>query len=282
MATHVLAVGHLSIRVPQSWTLGNQVRIQEVGVTSGTAAYLMPTTLPSSGEGITANPDNKSPFFSEQFDTAGGQASLQWDELTGHADYYTLDVMVPASQSSEVKAAMQSIQAPPPATVTQDVNLIQTSQSDHMLSYSSARAGADRWVLIGGNPATAQEEFALYRSTDGGKNWTLPIYTTFRGHNVFLGSAGLANIKFWNVDDGIIAESSGFAQSIVIAYTTDGGNTWKAAHVPKVGEPTGANPPVIVRQTNGSLDVTTTVLPKNQRVTVQSTDDGETWSVVGN
>lgn len=257
------------------------MKIQKIVVTADKTPYLLPKTWPSSGPGITANPNNHSPFFIEYLDTVAGQTSLQWSELTGNGIYYTLEVSVPFREATPLKLAMQSIQAPAVATATQDVHLIQTAQSRHMLSYTTAQVGSqDRWILIGGNPATAQEEFALFRSTDGGTRWTLPAYTTFRGNHQFLGMDGLPSIKFWNAHDGIIAESSGFAQAIPIEYTADGGKTWQQATVPKSGSPTGAQAPTIVRHADGSIDVSTTVFPSHKSVTIRSTDDGKTWSLV--
>ncbi len=270
-STHVLTAAGLSIRVPDSWQLGRQVIIQATSLTASRAPNLLPIVPPSE-----ASP--ASPFFSKQHGTTGGMSYGQLTEITAKGQYLTLQIQVPARDAASLKTAMGSVKSPPVVSASKDLRLIETTDTDHMLSYQAARVGSrDRWVLVGGNPATAQEEFALYRSTDGGKSWSLPVYTTFRGNHVFLGLAGMTSLKFWNPHDGIIAESSGFAQTLVILYTTNGGETWHNASVPKLGAPTGDSPPTIRESASGTLTVSATY-PHRLR-TVQSTDGGKEWSI---
>lgn len=261
--------------------MGNQIKLSKL-MTSGTnAAFLLPNTVEPSDQGI-ASRENLSPFFSEELTgSSAGSALLAVNELVGDGTYYELTVSVPEAEKGELVASAKTLTTPAPATATEDVRLIQTQpEPPHGdLYYTTDRLGDDQWLLVGGNPATAQETFALFRSTDGGTNWTLTNHTLFQGQSHFLQTEGLPSMRFWNADDGIIAESSGFAQTILIAYTFDGGIEWNSAQVPKVGQPTGQAAPVITRNANGILDVTTHVF-KDKVVTVQSTDNGKTWTTV--
>ncbi len=276
--THMVKVGPYTIVVPDHWTLGNQIRLKRFTASGTVSSLLMPNPVPQSGNGI-VNPLNANPFFSEQLNGVVNGIALQVNELTSHGTYYELTVTVPSSQTSALKMAAKTLKPPPPATVTEDVHLIQAlGKTPHLaLYYTQAHVGSqDQWLLVGGNPATAQEPFALYRSTDAGKQWTLADHTTFHGHSNFLESEGLPSIAFWNAKDGIMAESSSFAQSLPISYTTDGGKHWHAAQVPQVGQPTGQNAPIIIRSPNGSLDVKATVF-HDQMVILKSTDNGKNW-----
>lgn len=276
--THMVKAGPYTIIVPEHWTLGHQIKLKRFTASGSAASLLMPNPVPSNGNGI-VNLLNANPFFSEQLNGVVNGIALQVNELTGHGTYYELTVTVPPSETSALKMAAKTLKTPPPATVTEDAHLIHAlgKTPRPALYYTQAQVGSqDQWILVGGNPATAQEPFALYRSTDAGKQWTLADHTTFHGHSNFLESEGLPSIVFWNAQDGIMAESSSFAQSIPISYTTDGGKHWQAAQVPQVGEPTGQNAPTITRSANGSLEVKTTVF-HNQTVILQSTDNGKNW-----
>lgn len=277
-STHVVQAGPYTITVPRNWTVGRQIQLNTLTASGDHAALLMPNTLVSNNNGF-VSPQNVSPFFSEQLNGVVSGIALQVTELTANGTYYELTVTAPTGANAQLKAAEKTLRTPPPATVTQDAHLIQEqAKAPHPGLYATtARVGThDQWVLVGGSPATAQEPFALYRSTTGGRYWTLADYTTFRGRSNFLGLEGLPSITFWNAEDGIIAESSSFAQSVSISYTTDGGLRWQAATVPQVGEPTGKTAPIITRKTNGTLEVTTRVFP-NKVVTLQSTDNGHQW-----
>ncbi len=278
MSTHVVQVGPYTMTVPRNWTVGHQIQLNTLTASGGNAALLMPNTVSPNDNGF-VNPQKASPFFSEQLNGVVNGAVLEVTELTGNGTHYELTVTAPAGANAQLKAVEKTLRTPPPTTVTQDVHLIQAlAKTSHPDLYdTTARVGAqNQWTLVGGNPATAQEPFALYRSTNGGRQWTLADYTTFRGRSDFLSLEGLPSIRFWNAEDGIIAESSGFAQSVPISYTTDGGLHWQAASVPQVGEPTGQTAPIITRKPNGTLDVTVRVFP-NQVVTLQSTDNGTRW-----
>lgn len=280
-ATHTIRMGDLSVRVPHSWRKGHQVTIAETPVTSGYDATLLPKTMPDSGPGIPSNPYNESPYFVETMQFSGGKAYLQLGELTSSGRYYTLNIQVPANQTSTLGKVAKTISVPPPATPTAVVKLMQKdAAAGGALSFTTAHVGAaDRWILTGGNPATVQEPFALYHSTDGGRTWTLQRFTTFRGSDDFMGLEGSPAIFFWTPADGLIAESTGWSPQLLVYRTTDGGKTWTTIKVSSPGRPDGTEP-TVAREPDGTLVITARV-SAGQVFQVASHDGGKTWSPAG-
>ncbi len=282
-STYVAKAGPFSITVPDNWTVGSQIKLQTTLAVGVNGFALLPNLAPTSGPGVVNNPLSQTHYFSEEINgLADGKVALQVSELGAEGQYYIFSVTVPASRKAQLQAAAKTLKTPPVATPAQIVQFMQAHVAavHRGLSYATSQVGSqNQWVLIGGNPATAQEEFALFRTIDGGQQWRLADYTSFVGHNDFLGTVGIPSLLFWNVNDGIIAESSSFGQTVGILYTTNGGTSWTTANVPQVGEPTGQKAPIITRHGKGTLDVTTTVFP-NKTVTVQSTDNGKAWTAV--
>jgi hypothetical protein len=245
-------------------------------------ANLLPSLEPARGPGIVSTPLSQTHYFSEEInDYPDNRVQFQVFELTAQGYDVTFSITVPASQKEQLITAIKSLKSPPIATPTDIVHFMQshTLAREDLVFAEDQLNGRDRWIVIGGNPATAQEEFALFRTTNGGHSWTLADYTTFTGRNNFLGMVGDPALYFWNANDGIVAEAASFGQSIEIQYTTDGGAQWITAKVPKVGEPSGSGAPVITRSPNGTLNVTAVISPKKS-VTVQSTNNGKTWVAV--
>ncbi len=282
-STYVAKAGPFSITVPDNWTVGSQIKLQTTLAVGVNGFALLPNLAPTSGPGIVNNRLSQTHYFSEEINgLADGTVALQVSELGTAGQYYMFSVTVPESQQAQLQAAAKTLKTPPVATPTQIVQFMRAHAAavHRGLSYATSQAGSqNQWVLIGGNPATAQEEFALFRTIDGGQQWKLADYTSFVGHNDFLGTVGVPSLLFWNANDGIIAESSSFGQTVGILYTTNGGTSWTAANVPQVGGPTGQKAPIITRNGKGTLDVTTTLFP-NKTVTVQSTDNGKAWTAV--
>ena len=262
------------MRTPANWAEGRQVRITETPVTADNNILLLPQTLPSSGDGVTSNSNNRSAFFTEEIQAASGKAYLQLGELSSSGDYYNLTIQVPEDQMSTLKKVAASLQTPPVATATDVVNLMKKNS----FVLSSSQVGTDdQWILTGGNPATAQEEFALYRSTNGGHTWTLERFTSFQAANDFMGLVGVPTIFFWTSQDGIIAESSGVTPSLLVYRTTDGGKTWATVKVSPPHPPTGGTAPTVSQKPNGALEIS---VPTQSGTVFRalSTDGGETWS----
>ncbi|MDA8346492.1 MAG: sialidase family protein [Thermaerobacter sp.] len=260
-----------SLRVPSSWTLGKQIKIYEVPATGEYAGALFPKLMPDAGPGITSDPGNESPFFSEQLQVGSGSAFLQVADLGVDGNSYSLQVTVPSSESALLRAAAASLRYPPIATVKDDVRLIQRAQ---VFSGATATYGpADRWLVIGGNPATMQEQYALFRSTDGGSKWTLLHWTDGLVQPDFPGNLGQPTVFFWSASDGILAVSSAFSSAVWLYRTTDGGTTLTFSTLSVPSQPSKA--PAFSRSAQGVLSITVPLA--SGTFSASSTDNGKTW-----
>jgi len=262
----------LSLRVPSSWR--NHVELTTAAA-NGHLSYLLPRTGAAYMYPLSLSPKNASPFFEEQMEMAGasgGNASLQLFEIGSDGIFYTLQINVPLTDAAELRKVASTAHIPPVATATDVVQFMSKTPEANVISRTAV--GPARWELVGGNVGTAQEEFALYESTDGGTTWTLERWT--HGSSEFMGLAGAAAVYFWTPQDGIIAESSDFSNRLQLFRSTDGGRTWSTVPAPLLGHPDGVSPPTISRNPNGSLTITArTVTGSHLRIV--STDGGLTW-----
>lgn len=139
---------------------------------------------------------------------------------------YGVTISGPAQDRKSIHLLLRALTLPAPATATDAVRLMRQWSVPGMVS---AHFGAHQWLLVGGPPATAQEEFALFSSQDAGQHWTLIDHTTFSPHQIFLNSVGNVGMLFWDAQDGVIVETSpGFvARQVVILRTVDGGQSWR-------------------------------------------------------
>ena len=131
------------LRVPTAWTLGRQVRIYKAATTGSYASELLPKMLPDRGPGITSDPGNQSPFFSEQLQVAADTAYLQLGELGADGDCYSLQIAVPSREIGALRAATASLRHPPIATATDDVRFILRDARDGALSPRTAALGTE-------------------------------------------------------------------------------------------------------------------------------------------
>ncbi len=259
------------LAVPASWSLGKDVKIDATSGTDLGAGDLLPKMLADRGPGISADPRNQSPFFSEQMSVDGRKADLQVGELGADGHYYTLAITVGASGLPNLREAADSLQTPPIANATDDVHLIQRYDQSAGLALTIAQVGgADRWILVSGNVATAQEQYALFGSTDGGSRWTL-LHWTPQANSP--GLAGEPTMLFWSASDGLLVLSTAFLSHLQIYRTTNGGATFIYSALPVAGEPSGAA--VLARSPRGVLTVTVPLT--SGTFSASSADNGQTW-----
>ena len=224
---------------------------------------------------LSLSPKNASPFFEEQLESGGdygGNASLQLGEIGSDGIFYSLQINVPLTDAAELRKVASSARIPPVATATDVVQFM--SQTPEAGAISRTAVGPARWELVGGNVGTAQEEFALYASTDGGTTWTLERWT--HDSSEFMGLTGVAAVYFWTPQDGIIAESSDFSNRLQLFRSTDGGRTWSTVPAPSLGHPDGVSPPTFSRNPDGALTITARTVT-GSRLRIVSTDGGRTW-----
>lgn len=148
-----------------------------------------------------------------------------------------------------------------------------------------AFAGAnDVWMLLTGNPATAQEVWALLRTTDGGRSWTVAAQTDFAAPTKFLASAtGPSAMSFVSPALGFIVTVDSWPPGgwyVDIWRTSDGGARWQ---LNRVKLPSGAanrvrsiTAPVFSATDRGSF----TVRLKSGVVQFGTSDGGASWTQV--
>lgn len=275
---HVLRDGAFSVTVPASWALGQRVTLSRVEATGTNNGLLIPQMSKNSAH-LVNTPYNQSPFFTETATVGAHSATVQVWDLTPHGNYYHLDITVPASEQRALTRAIQSIHAPKPATVTEDVALLYKNSlvTSPLWLASSSAPPAYHWVLLGGQPATAQEPFYLFPTKDGGHHWSLINYS-FRPHHIFPTVDGTPGLLFWNAHEGIIAESPAVLPDLLIYRTTDGGRNWTETKIAMPSKPNGATAPQTAWYASGRLTITVS-LANGHTTHLTSTNGGMTWTM---
>lgn len=270
--TRIVSKGKLSVRVPASWIQEKNVIIGETAANGSTPGLLLPVTSSEVRSNV-PGPNDQSPFFLEQRSVAGTTDYLNLYELAVSGNYYNLQLSASSAQSKQFREALASIKVPPAATATDVVGFIKK----YVRRPLETRVGRCRWAVIGGNVGTEQEDFALFRSTDAGKTWSVERHTTGNAAHDFMGLEGSPTIFFWSSMHGFIAESSGyFVDHLLIYRTTDGGQHWTTIKVPTQGQPNGTTP-VLKRGPSGVFHLTAR-LQGGKTFRASSTDGGKTWT----
>lgn len=295
--TTTVTLGKVSLSIPgKGWTLtavsapepgatevqgsgqhGNTISLEEMKPALGNDLVLLPL-LPRP-QGLTKNPLNQSPYFSESRQIALGQIQDTWSEVTASGAEYVVNLDIDQNEAVLAKTILHSVKAPSPITVTEDVHLIQKRPSkESALSEVHATLGQDRWILVGGQAAMAQEEWYLFRSANGGQQWSLINSTHFTvRHSVFPESVGSPSMLFWSRDDGIIVQPSYAASSLLVYRTTNGGSSWLLTTVPYKSGLAVFAAPKLERASDGTLTMRAELTSK-KTVELVSQDGGIKWS----
>lgn len=266
----------ISIRVPKSWHLGQQVAVFESPSTGLDAGFLVPE-VPKNSVALTHDPRNQSPYFTETIEIAGQTAFGDIDEVSAAGNYYHVQLQVPKSAMAALRQALRTVTLPPVATVTQAVHLAELrARIGAQLWLTTAAAANTQWVLEGGAVATAQQPFYLFRTSDGGKHWCLINYTSTPPH-IFPDVAGTPHMLFWSARDGVMAEVTGWSHDVWIYGTRDGGQTWA---LQKVALPSQPNAQKTLKMAWAKSGILTISVPLQSGTTCQLTsqDSGRTWT----
>ena len=234
-------------------------------------------TPPKNTAVLTRDPRNRSPYFTETIETAGHTAYGALYELSAAGNYYNIQLQVPRSAVDALRRALRTVSLPPVATVTQAVTLIERRATiGSQLWLANTGAANTNWVLVGGAVATAQEPFYLFRTGDGGKQWSLINYTSTPQH-IFPDLAGSPVMLFGSAAGGVIAEVTGFSNDVWIYDTQDGGQTWAVQQLALPGPPNTQTTPQIVWMRSGTLTITVT-LQSGSPYQLTSQNAGRTWT----
>ncbi len=281
-AWRTLHLNGLSMRIPPSWHLGQQVRLSQWGPFSG-GENLFRFAI---GTPQNSLPPSPHAYLSEHESTQYGQTTFLLGETSVSGTEYDLTVTAPKAQEPLVQRVVHTLKLPPRTTATSLVHHFNArhrashgSQSNSSpVAYIRSRLGSSRCLLVFGNPATAQEFFVLFHSTDGGRHWSFMNQTDLLGRPpVFPGVLGQPALLFWTPRDGILAEATGFSHHGLWIYrTTNAGYTWQLKKLGPLDQITGATAPRLGNR-QGILEVSVklvsgTVFRKD------STNGGKTWS----
>lgn len=266
-----------SMQIPRTWQ--KDVTVREASTAGTNLGNLLPLTpAPSAGSRVLTRYSG-SPWFSE-FIISG---TVWLTEVSASNNYYTLQINAPLHASSaELHRVAESIHAPPVATATDIVHFMRKrdQHDSHALSFSTAMIGMDtQWVLAGGNFATAQEEFALFRTVDGGQRWSL-MASSVKHDGPFPNLLGRTTLFFETSNNGILAESTGFGSGLLVYRTTDGGRTWQSEPIAHTGMPNSNVAPTIQRETDGNLTLKVP-LTSGKIFRAVSDNGGQTWLPTG-
>lgn len=292
-----LQLGPMRLMLPSGWTRqpvkadplasqsvtatsanGGRITLRQLGLKGSNIYQLLPQLPKPSG--LTQNPWNARPYFSESRTTVSGVIQFQMTDLTasGVADVVTLQV--PSQDASTVDAIQRSLKVPEPATIKEAVHLLLAKANPGVgLPLASAQAGqGSGWLLAGGPPATAQEGWFLFHTQNSGKTWRIEAETTWSApFKPFPDSVGTPSMLFWNAKDGLIAMPSYASAGLFVYRTTDGGTSWTERQLATPGQPNNGKVPQITRYAGGRLTLKAT-LYSGKTVQFTSTDGGATWN----
>ncbi len=277
---------HMSLRVPKGWKLVG--RETSAGATvwtiRGASGQAQLTSAPLSPR---RDPEQLLPWPDGRYvlrTSSGFRAVLvQLTTQNGTDDDLSVHPRSGLGGASLIQAIEGSWTHPPLMTVTRAVSELEQlhRRGDYpdSLSYGTAKDG---WLLAPGGGTGPQAMWDLFQTTDHGRTWRLERQTQLQGHCVssmpaceFPMSGGDAALRFWNAEDGVIAQA-GFAYNGASVYrTTDGGKTWTLT---SISLPSEADT-VALRRVQGMLVLaiafSSTKVP---REVWYSRDGGVTWT----
>ena len=139
------------------------------------------------------------------------------------------------------------------------------------------------YALVDLGAGAGSQYVALYRTLDGGTNWT-EVFSHEPGETSSLPGSGTKNgITFRDIDHGWIGGTIPMTDTFHFYATTDGGVTW--AKATDISLPLGITDawldvwqPAFVSPTVAYLPVRSLDSSGNQLLIYRSDDDGETWA----
>lgn len=159
-----------------------------------------------------------------------------------------------------------------PVHIPTNFTLVQTA----ILSFPDSLHG---FLLVGSDVASAQQNWALFKTGDQGRTWTLG--DSSQGDAPFPGTAGFVGMTFISGLDGWIVDvdEPSWPGSFQVYRTVDGGSDWTRVTVAlplgaKSSQPTRVLGPFFTTSTTGSF----VIEGAGMKLTYRTSDGGLTWS----
>lgn len=155
--------------------------------------------------------------------------------------------------------------------IWQEATLPSSSLGVSQVQFVNAQDG---WVLAeGGGGAAGSQAADLFRSTDGGRTWSIVAHAPGA-----LPFAGIKNGMGWaSATTGWITGSSA-ANAVYLYRTQDGGVSWQPQSLPVITLAPVTAPPVFFSATEGLLPVTISTAQGPGFAVYATHDGGATWS----
>jgi photosystem II stability/assembly factor-like uncharacterized protein len=279
-------VWHMAVRVPTGWHIVGRETFADstVWTIRGAPGQAQLTSTPLSPR---RDPEQLLPFPDGRYvlRTSSGPGAVLVQMTTHHGTADTLMVHLRSGLggASLIQAITGGWTHPPLMTVNQVVSKLEQLHRRGDYSYSLSYGTADEgWLLAPGGGTGPQAMWDLFQTTDHGRTWQLERQTQLEGHCLsslpacaFPTSGGDAALRFWNAEDGVIAQA-GFAYHGASVYRTmDGGRTWAVVGLALPSEPDT----MALRRVHGVLMLTITFwVAKVPTEVWYSRDGGASWT----
>lgn len=297
---HVLG---MQITIPKAWTVGSAHTVDgTTGVAfDGPRATLVLTRTDAQAQnllplaGQEATQPERSPYVVSSLATLNNTVTANAAAIASTTQMYGLTLTLPSSERTLAQKILASWRHPQVISTTKAVHhLLKTSDVDpqrYELSFIDHHQRG--WVLVSGQPATAQQSWFLFATKNAGKTWVLRQHTSWVGPptaSAFLNSVGVATIKRVSTRVGLIVESSGFVDGIEVWRTDTYGRTWHETSLKLPWMSSATLPPkILVRDASPSYSGTISIQAYEMRAeggtqsrTWISHNQGQTWALESN
>lgn len=238
--------------------------------------------LQPNGEGVI--PLDASPYLSRSPSYSDHEVTIDLVTKSGSLDSLGIDLTNDTVNSRLAHDIIASWRHPSRLTVTEAVVKLEHAHNWYQSITYNLRDGTRRqaWLLVGGAPATAQQSWYLFDTTNRGKTWSLERYTVWQGCRSateppvcsFLRSAGQTSMLFWNGEDGLIAQANFSSNKATLFRTSTGGKTWSPLIISLPQQPES----LLLHRHHGIIVLTVIFFGLTPKETGYSRNGGATWT----
>lgn len=206
--------------------------------------------------------------------------------LSARGTLYTFNLEINPNEKSQGQRIYASWHHPMSASLTQIAHLmreqyipglapgLEPEPEGYMREFVNRSTG---WILLAGEPGTAQQAYYLLGTSNGGRQWSLLKTTNMRcsakdSPCTFLGGAGSVAMQWINGNDGVLANAYMATADVGIFRTQDGGHLWSYSEIPLNNPAMG----ISLQSDHGVLLLSITPF-HGKAIHEVSTNGGATW-----